>query len=122
MPLVAAVALFGLPVAGWIVVRAMEHTERMEMIRRGMTPPPYAGRSASTPSSMGPLVLTVFSLALLAAAWLIGFSAIMYSPNAVSSSAFLLFACIAVVPFVIMRALRVRPTRRLRALPPSDDS
>ena len=40
---VAALAIFcifGLPVAAWIVVRAMRFVERMEMIKRGIVPPP----------------------------------------------------------------------------------
>jgi len=32
--------LFGLPIIGWIAVRAMQHRERIEMIRHGMPPPP----------------------------------------------------------------------------------
>ena len=31
--------VFGLPIAGWIVIRVLQHQERMEMIRRGLTPP-----------------------------------------------------------------------------------
>jgi hypothetical protein len=121
MGLVVAMALFGMPVAAWIVVRGMEHTERMEMIRRGMTPPPYAFRSASVPSTAGVLVLAVFSIVLLAAAWLVGFSSIVYPPSAQAPYALLFLAGIAIVPFVLARALRVRSTHRLRALPPSDD-
>lgn len=29
-----------LPFAGWVAVRMMEHIERLEMIRRGIAPPP----------------------------------------------------------------------------------
>jgi hypothetical protein len=32
--------IFGLPIIGWITVRAMQHRERMEMLRRGIMPPP----------------------------------------------------------------------------------
>ena len=35
----AVVCIFGMPVFGWIVVRMMKHTERMEMIKHGMIPP-----------------------------------------------------------------------------------
>lgn len=31
--------VFGLPTAGWVIVRLMRHMERMEMIKRGMLPP-----------------------------------------------------------------------------------
>ena len=34
--------VFGLPVAGWILVRLMQYSERMAMIKRGMTPPGYS--------------------------------------------------------------------------------
>src|SRR5579864_2282784 len=38
----AVLCIFGGPVFGWIVVRAMKHRERMEMIRHGMLVPPEA--------------------------------------------------------------------------------
>ena len=113
--------MLGIPVAGWIVVRGMEHTERMEMIRRGMLPPPYAGRLASVASSAGALALAIFAIPLVAAAWLIGFSSIAYAPNSQPPYALLLFAGIAVALFGIVRAFRIRSVRRLRALPPGDD-
>ncbi len=40
IPLFALVFVFGAPVAAWIVSRVLAHQERMEMLRRGMTPPP----------------------------------------------------------------------------------
>jgi hypothetical protein len=36
----AIVCIFGLPIAGWIAVRAFRFMERMEMIKRGIVPPP----------------------------------------------------------------------------------
>src|SRR3982074_2547695 len=39
----AVICIFGLPVAGWIVLRFLKHQERMEMLRRGMMPPPDFG-------------------------------------------------------------------------------
>ncbi len=36
----AIVCIFGLPVAAWIVFRALRFVERIEMIKRGMIPPP----------------------------------------------------------------------------------
>lgn len=42
----AVVCIFGAPVAAFIVIKVLAHRERIEMIRRGMMPPPkYAGRS-----------------------------------------------------------------------------
>jgi hypothetical protein len=38
----AVVCIFGLPVMGWIVSRVLAHQERMEMLRRGVVPPPNA--------------------------------------------------------------------------------
>jgi hypothetical protein len=40
IPLFAIFFIFGLPVFGFIIVRALQHKERMEMIRRGILPPP----------------------------------------------------------------------------------
>lgn len=40
VPVFAIVFLFGAPVAAWIVSRVLAHQERIEMIRRGMMPPP----------------------------------------------------------------------------------
>jgi hypothetical protein len=43
--IVAALALtciFGLPIMAWIVSRVLAHQERMEMLRRGIVPPPNA--------------------------------------------------------------------------------
>ena len=37
---IAVMVIFGAPVAAWIVTRVLQHNERMEMIRRGMVPPP----------------------------------------------------------------------------------
>src|SRR5579863_4480454 len=60
----AVVCIFGLPVAGWIVTRMLKHMERMEMIKRGITPPEdssrwekweagFAGRQAAPPPAAG---------------------------------------------------------------------
>lgn len=38
--------IFGLPTAGYILIRMMQHRERMEMIKRGMTPPGQEARWA----------------------------------------------------------------------------
>ncbi len=40
----AVVCIFGLPVAGWIITRMLKHMERMEMIKRGITPPGDSSR------------------------------------------------------------------------------
>jgi hypothetical protein len=40
IPLVAIVFIFGAPVAAFIVSRILAHQERMEMLRRGIVPPP----------------------------------------------------------------------------------
>jgi hypothetical protein len=37
---IAIVCVFGLPVVAWITMRILKHHERMEMLRRGMMPPP----------------------------------------------------------------------------------
>jgi len=39
---IAVTCIFGLPVMGWIVTRVLAHQERMEMLRRGIVPPPNA--------------------------------------------------------------------------------
>ncbi len=36
----AILCIFGLPVAAWIVIRCLQFVERLEMIRRGIVPPP----------------------------------------------------------------------------------
>jgi len=36
----AILLIFGAPIAAWITTRVLAHNERMEMIRRGMAPPP----------------------------------------------------------------------------------
>lgn len=38
----AVTCIFGLPVMAWIVSRVLAHQERMEMLRRGVVPPPNA--------------------------------------------------------------------------------
>ena len=40
VPVIGIICIFGLPIGGWIVVRMMQHRERMEMIARGIMPPP----------------------------------------------------------------------------------
>jgi len=60
------------PIAAWTAVRAMEHRERMEMIRRGMMPAPYAPMNASV------ALVLLLGVILLAAAYLIGLGAIAY--------------------------------------------
>ncbi|MBV8529814.1 MAG: hypothetical protein JO104_00735, partial [Candidatus Eremiobacteraeota bacterium] len=40
IPLVAIVFIFGAPIAAFIVSRVLAHNERMEMLRRGIVPPP----------------------------------------------------------------------------------
>ncbi|HUZ49091.1 MAG TPA: hypothetical protein VMW12_05030 [Candidatus Dormibacteraeota bacterium] len=40
VPLFGIVFLFGAPVAAWVISRVLAHQERMEMIRRGIVPPP----------------------------------------------------------------------------------
>ena len=42
IPLAAIFFIFGAPVAAWIVSRVLAHQERMEMLRRGIVPPPNA--------------------------------------------------------------------------------
>jgi hypothetical protein len=40
IPIIGMVLIFGLPMFGWILGRVYKHRERMEMLRRGMMPPP----------------------------------------------------------------------------------
>jgi hypothetical protein len=40
VPVVAIVFIFGAPVAAFIISRILRHAERIEMIRRGIVPPP----------------------------------------------------------------------------------
>ena len=42
IPLAAIFFMFGAPVAAWIISRVLSHQERMEMLRRGIVPPPNA--------------------------------------------------------------------------------
>lgn len=42
VPALAVTCIFGLPVIAWIVTRVLAHQERMEMLRRGIVPPPNA--------------------------------------------------------------------------------
>ncbi|HEX3549201.1 MAG TPA: hypothetical protein VHT53_02430 [Candidatus Elarobacter sp.] len=46
IPLVAIVVTVGLPIGGWIIAMAFRHQERMEMLRRGIAPPPTWDRRA----------------------------------------------------------------------------
>jgi hypothetical protein len=39
----AVLCIFGAPIAAFIVMRLLAHRERIEMIRRGMVPPPRSG-------------------------------------------------------------------------------
>jgi hypothetical protein len=43
IPLAAIFFVFGAPVAGWVIIRAMAHRERMEMLRQGIAPAGQAG-------------------------------------------------------------------------------
>ncbi len=42
IPLAAIFFIFGAPVAAWIISRVLAHQERMEMLKRGIVPPPNA--------------------------------------------------------------------------------
>jgi hypothetical protein len=42
VPIVALISIFGLPIGGWILIRVMQHRERMAMLQRGIVPPPEA--------------------------------------------------------------------------------
>jgi hypothetical protein len=42
IPLVAVIVIFGAPIAAYVVSRVLAHQERMEMLRRGIVPPPNA--------------------------------------------------------------------------------
>lgn len=42
IPLFAIVFMFGVPCAVWCISRVLAHQERMEMLRRGIVPPPNA--------------------------------------------------------------------------------
>lgn len=42
----AILCIFGLPIAAWILFRIFGFLERMEMIKRGIVPPPSGGRRA----------------------------------------------------------------------------
>jgi len=48
IPALGIVCVFGLPIAGWIIMRILDHRERMAMLQRGMMPPPSGrmGRKA----------------------------------------------------------------------------
>jgi hypothetical protein len=40
VPVIGILVVFGAPIAAWIVTRVLAHQERMEMLRRGIVPPP----------------------------------------------------------------------------------
>jgi hypothetical protein len=42
IPLVGIIVIFGAPIAAYIISRVLAHQERMEMLRRGIVPPPNA--------------------------------------------------------------------------------
>jgi len=42
IPLFAIIFMFGVPCAVWCISRVLAHQERMEMLRRGIVPPPNA--------------------------------------------------------------------------------
>lgn len=46
--------IFGLPTAGFVLIRMMQHRERMEMIKHGMYAPPEAPRMAQTMAPQPP--------------------------------------------------------------------
>src|SRR5579883_1102768 len=112
MAWVVAVALLGLPVGGWIVVRGMEHTERMEMIRRGMMPPPYAARIHNAPNPTGAFALVMVSVMLLAFAFVMGVAAIALPAEGSSqipswlAAVVLASSAIAVASVICSRAIR----------------
>lgn len=60
VPIVAIVVIFGLPISYLIVNRVFAHQERLEMIRRGVVPPPDSrwsrreGAYAAAPPQPGP--------------------------------------------------------------------
>jgi hypothetical protein len=43
---IAIIAVIGLPISGWIVSLVFRHHERMEMLRRGIVPPPTFDKQA----------------------------------------------------------------------------
>jgi hypothetical protein len=51
--LVAILVIFGAPMAVWMLSKVHAHTERMEMIRRGMAPPPPGVPNNLTPPNFG---------------------------------------------------------------------
>jgi hypothetical protein len=40
VPILGILCVFGLPIGGWIIMRILDHRERMAMLQRGMMPPP----------------------------------------------------------------------------------
>jgi hypothetical protein len=40
IPVIGILCIFGLPIGGWIVIRVLDHRERMAMLQRGIVPPP----------------------------------------------------------------------------------
>ena len=45
VPIAVFFFCFGLPVAAWIVHTVLQHQERMEMLKRGIVPPPQMSRA-----------------------------------------------------------------------------
>ncbi|MFN2461530.1 MAG: DUF6249 domain-containing protein [Candidatus Velthaea sp.] len=104
----AITCIFGLPVAAFIILRVLSHRERIEMIRRGMAPPPgffgdkrnrdwFAHNAGMQPPPMPPpsawtappsdqdspdcSLRKGITVALIGLAILIGLSFIGYTPN-----------------------------------------
>lgn len=89
IPILAIICIFGLPIGGWVAIRVLQHQERMEMIKRGMMPPPAGAEkwaaAAGTPAAQpGPnyaaqamlrkgIMTTFIGLALLIGLSFIGF-------------------------------------------------
>lgn len=98
------------PLAAWIAVRTMEHRERMEMIRRGLIPAPYAPVPLFAP------VVLLLGIVLLAAAYLIGLGAIFYPAAADIGLSLAGGAILAVVAIALMVRLRRRraPVQRIK--------
>jgi hypothetical protein len=44
IPIIGMICVFGLPIAGWITIRVLQHRERMAMLQHGIVPPPQGRR------------------------------------------------------------------------------
>ena len=62
--ILAFTSMVALAFGGWVAVQAMEHTERLAMIRRGIVPPPQGPRFMPVTPLPNPIALLYLQRAI----------------------------------------------------------